>query len=250
MIAGPVAPTVAWKLGAQSDDPVADYLADIFTLPAIAGRPARHERPVRLRRRRACRWACSCIGNYFAEGTLLHAAHAFQQATDWHTAHAAAREAADERRVDAPRRSMRGYEVVIGIETHAQLSTAVEDLQPAPRPRSAPSRTRRPRGRPRAARHAAGDEPRRGRARDPLRPGGRRARSRRAAIFARKNYFYPDLPKGYQISQYEIPVVQGGAVEFFVGDDAQRVRLTRAHLEEDAGKSLHEDFHRPCPAST
>jgi len=59
------------------------------------------------------------------------------------------------------------------------------------------------------------------------------------SIFARKNYFYPDLPKGYQISQYETPVVQGGAVDFFVGEVAHRVQLTRAHLEEDAGKSLH-----------
>ena len=60
------------------------------------------------------------------------------------------------------------------------------------------------------------------------------------SIFARKNYFYPDLPKGYQISQYEIPVVAGGLV---TPVDGQPVRLTRAHLEEDAGKSLHEDFH-------
>ncbi len=60
------------------------------------------------------------------------------------------------------------------------------------------------------------------------------------SVFARKNYFYPDLPKGYQISQYEIPVVQGGEVEFFVGETPKKVRLTRAHLEEDAGKSLHE----------
>ncbi|MCE9660157.1 MAG: Asp-tRNA(Asn)/Glu-tRNA(Gln) amidotransferase subunit GatB [Burkholderiales bacterium] len=59
------------------------------------------------------------------------------------------------------------------------------------------------------------------------------------SVFARKNYFYPDLPKGYQISQYETPVVQGGAVEFFVGEVAHRVQLTRAHLEEDAGKSIH-----------
>src|SRR5215213_2185240 len=64
----------------------------------------------------------------------------------------------------------------------------------------------------------------------------------RRSIFARKNYFYPDLPKGYQISQYETPVVQGGAVEFFVGDIKHKVNLTRAHLEEDAGKSLHEDY--------
>src|SRR4029453_12342109 len=67
------------------------------------------------------------------------------------------------------------------------------------------------------------------------------------SIFARKNYFYPDLPKGYQISQYEIPVVQGGGVTFVVQAKQgaaylKTMRLTRAHLEEDAGKSLHEDF--------
>jgi aspartyl-tRNA(Asn)/glutamyl-tRNA(Gln) amidotransferase subunit B len=67
------------------------------------------------------------------------------------------------------------------------------------------------------------------------------------SVFARKNYFYPDLPKGYQISQYELPVVSGGGLTIRVssGDTASEkfVRLTRAHLEEDAGKSLHEDFH-------
>jgi len=83
VIAGPVAPTVAWKLGGNSDDPVASYLADIFTLPAsLAGLPGMSlpagfgeaSMPVGLQ----------LIGNYFQEGTLLHAAHAFQQATDWH----------------------------------------------------------------------------------------------------------------------------------------------------------------------
>lgn len=63
------------------------------------------------------------------------------------------------------------------------------------------------------------------------------------SIFARKNYFYPDLPKGYQISQFEIPVVQGGEVSFYLGEEKKTVRLVRAHLEEDAGKSLHEEFH-------
>jgi len=62
-------------------------------------------------------------------------------------------------------------------------------------------------------------------------------------VFARKNYFYPDLPKGYQISQYEIPVVQGGSIVIPGADGGKRIALTRAHLEEDAGKSLHEDFH-------
>ena len=83
VIAGPVAPTVAWKLGAKGSDPVANYLADIFTLPAsLAGLPGMSlpagfgegGMPVGLQ----------LIGNYFQEGTLLHAAHAFQQATDWH----------------------------------------------------------------------------------------------------------------------------------------------------------------------
>lgn len=63
------------------------------------------------------------------------------------------------------------------------------------------------------------------------------------SIFARKNYFYPDLPKGYQISQFELPVVQGGHIKIQVEDTEKTIRLTRAHLEEDAGKSLHEDFH-------
>lgn len=64
------------------------------------------------------------------------------------------------------------------------------------------------------------------------------------SIFARKNYFYPDLPKGYQISQFEEPIVSGGSVTIPLEDGSVKtVRLTRAHLEEDAGKSLHEDFH-------
>jgi aspartyl-tRNA(Asn)/glutamyl-tRNA(Gln) amidotransferase subunit A len=84
VIAGPVAPTVAWKLGANRADPVAAYLADIFTLPAsLAGLPGMSvpagfgdaSMPVGLQ----------LIGNYFDEGTLLHAAHALQQSTDWHT---------------------------------------------------------------------------------------------------------------------------------------------------------------------
>ncbi|OGA42967.1 MAG: aspartyl/glutamyl-tRNA amidotransferase subunit B [Betaproteobacteria bacterium RIFCSPLOWO2_12_FULL_63_13] len=63
------------------------------------------------------------------------------------------------------------------------------------------------------------------------------------SVFARKNYFYPDLPKGYQISQFELPIVQGGSIAIVFRDGEKIVRLTRAHLEEDAGKSLHEDFH-------
>ena len=64
----------------------------------------------------------------------------------------------------------------------------------------------------------------------------------RKSVFERKNYFYPDLPKGYQISQYEIPIVSGGSIETMLGDEVRVVGITRAHLEEDAGKSLHEQF--------
>lgn len=65
----------------------------------------------------------------------------------------------------------------------------------------------------------------------------------RRSVFARKNYFYPDLPKGYQISQYELPVVSRGQLTIHVDGQEKRIGITRAHLEEDAGKSLHEDFH-------
>ncbi len=63
------------------------------------------------------------------------------------------------------------------------------------------------------------------------------------SVFARKNYFYPDLPKGYQISQFELPIVGNGHLDIEVDGVSKRIGITRAHLEEDAGKSLHEDFH-------
>jgi aspartyl-tRNA(Asn)/glutamyl-tRNA(Gln) amidotransferase subunit B len=68
------------------------------------------------------------------------------------------------------------------------------------------------------------------------------ANVKRRSVFDRKNYFYPDLPKGYQISQMDLPVVEGGVITIQVGDEERKINLTRAHLEEDAGKSLHEDY--------
>ncbi len=139
-----------------------------------------------------------------------------------------------------------GYEVIIGFETHAQLSTHSKIFS--------------------RASTAFGAEPNtQACAVDLALPGTLPVMNKSAvqraiefglaigahiaprSIFARKNYFYPDLPKGYQISQFEIPVVQGGTVEFFLPEvkgvaEKRSVRLVRAHLEEDAGKSLHEDF--------
>ena len=144
--------------------------------------------------------------------------------------------------MNAPAPLVRGWEVVIGIETHAQLSTvskmfsgAATRFGAAPNTQACAVDLALPGTLPVPNRGAVARAIRFG-----LAVGAKVAP---LSIFARKNYFYPDLPKGYQISQYEVPVVQGGKVEFVL-DGAQRsVRLTRAHLEEDAGKSLHEDYH-------
>lgn len=141
-----------------------------------------------------------------------------------------------------PSKLVRGYEVVIGLETHAQLSTrskifsgASTAFGAAPNTQACAVDLALPGTLPVLNRAAVERAIRFGLAvKGTVAP---------RSIFARKNYFYPDLPKGYQISQYEIPVVQGGQVEFYVGDEKHVVRLTRAHLEEDAGKSLHEDYH-------
>ncbi len=138
------------------------------------------------------------------------------------------------------------WEVVIGLETHVQLSTQSKIFS--------------------GSSTAFGKEPnRQASAIDIALPGVLPVLNRGAverairfglaigaaiaptSIFARKNYFYPDLPKGYQISQYELPVVVGGTLSVQVGEGdkayEKTIQLTRAHLEEDAGKSLHEDFH-------
>jgi len=136
---------------------------------------------------------------------------------------------------------VQGYEVVIGFETHAQLSTQSKIFSRAPTAFGAEPNTQAcavdlalPGTLPVMNKGAVERAIELG-----LAVGAHIAET---SIFARKNYFYPDLPKGYQISQFEIPVVQGGEVSFFVGDEKKTVRLVRAHLEEDAGKSLHEDF--------
>ena len=144
---------------------------------------------------------------------------------------------------------IRGYEVVIGLETHAQLSTlskifsgASTAFGAAPNTQACAVDLALPGTLPVMNRAAVDRAIRLG-----LAVGAKVAP---VSIFARKNYFYPDLPKGYQISQYETPVVQGGAVQFLLAGQPRTVHLTRAHLEEDAGKSLHEGYQgedgRPC----
>jgi aspartyl-tRNA(Asn)/glutamyl-tRNA(Gln) amidotransferase subunit B len=136
---------------------------------------------------------------------------------------------------------IRGYEVVIGLETHAQLSTLSKIFSGASTRFGAAPNTQA------CAVDLAlpGTLPvmNKGAVERAIRFGlAVQAKVAPLSIFARKNYFYPDLPKGYQISQYETPVVQGGQIDFVLHGAPRSVRLTRAHLEEDAGKSLHEDF--------
>jgi aspartyl-tRNA(Asn)/glutamyl-tRNA(Gln) amidotransferase subunit B len=138
------------------------------------------------------------------------------------------------------------WEIVIGLETHAQLNTASKIFSGASTAFGAAPNTQAcavdialPGVLPVLNRGAVERAIRFG-----LAVGGRVAPR---SVLARKNYFYPDLPKGYQISQYELPVIAGGGLTIRVGAGGtaseKYVRLTRAHLEEDAGKSLHEDFH-------
>jgi aspartyl-tRNA(Asn)/glutamyl-tRNA(Gln) amidotransferase subunit B len=134
------------------------------------------------------------------------------------------------------------WEIVIGLETHAQLTTASKIFSGASTAFGAAPNTQAsaidialPGVLPVLNKGAVERAIRFG-----LAVGGRIAAR---SIFARKNYFYPDLPKGYQISQYESPVVSGGQLAILVDGVEKVVQLTRAHLEEDAGKSLHEDYH-------
>jgi len=135
------------------------------------------------------------------------------------------------------------WETVIGLEIHTQLATRSKIFSGAPTAFGAKPNTQAcaidlglPGVLPVLNESAVALAVRFGKAID--------AEIARRSIFARKNYFYPDLPKGYQISQYELPVVGRGRVEIVLDDGAvKKIGVTRAHLEEDAGKSLHEDFH-------
>jgi len=135
------------------------------------------------------------------------------------------------------------WEIVIGLETHAQLNTLSKIFSGAPTAYGAEPNTQAcavdialPGVLPVFNRVAAEKAVKFG-----LAIG---ARINRRSVFERKNYFYPDLPKGYQTTQLALPIVaEGGTLQIQVGDREKTVRITRAHLEEDAGKSLHEDFH-------
>ena len=136
---------------------------------------------------------------------------------------------------------VRGYEVVIGFETHTQLTTQSKIFSRASTAFGAAPNTQA--SAVDFALPGALPVMNKGAVQRAIEFGlAVNAHIAESSVFARKNYFYPDLPKGYQISQFDIPVVQGGSVEFFLEGQKKSVRLVRAHLEEDAGKSLHDEF--------
>ena len=211
VIMGPTAPTTAFKLGEKSDDPVSMYLSDIYTIAVnLAGLPGMsvpcgfgdNGLPVGLQ----------IVGNYFAEARMLNVAHQYQLATDWHqrmpllTPHPS----------PLTRYLIMQWEVVIGLETHAQLNTVTKIFSGAATAYGAEPNTQAcavdlalPGVLPVFNRAAAEKAVRFG-----LAVG---ARINRKSVFERKNYFYPDLPKGYQTTQLELPIVaEGGTLRIQV----------------------------------
>ncbi len=245
LIAGPTAPGVAWDLGAKQDDPVQVYLDDLYTIPVnLAGLPGMSIPCGFGARGRP--WACSSSAT---TGTRRACSPPPTPSSRPPTGMPACPRASTDAPAPHAHADIHGFhppamtwETVIGLETHAQLTTASKIFSGASTAFGAPPNTQAcavdlalPGTLPVLNRAAVERAIRFG-----IAVGGTIAP---ASVFARKNYFYPDLPKGYQISQYELPVVSGGSLAIVVGEADKRVRLTRAHLEEDAGKSLHEDFH-------
>ena len=231
MIIGPTAPTTAFPIGAKTDDPVQMYLNDIFTIAGNLDRRAGD-----------CRFPAASTRKGLPVGLQIQGNH-FRRSADPRTSRIATSRrptgtARARRQADA---SMK-WEVVIGLETHTQLSTRRRSSR-ARRPRSAQRRTRQasavdialPGVLPVLNQGAVERAIRFG-----LAVGGT---INRRSVFARKNYFYPDLPKGYQICQYEIPVVQGGEVAIVSPTRARSRCGSRARTSRRTPASrLHEDF--------
>ena len=230
----PTSPTVAFELGALVDDPLAMYACDLFTLPVnLAGLPGlsipsglSEGLPVGLQ----------LIGPAFSENTLLAAGHALEGAFGVRPRAAAPRRNLG---MSAPRTSIpEGWEAVIGLEIHVQLNTRskmfcrCENVPGGePNTRICPVCTAHPGVLP---------VPNRAAIEKSILVGialGSRIAER--SIFYRKNYFYPDSPKAYQISQYDEPLCVGGSLDVLGPDGTETVRFVRAHLEEDAAKTIH-----------
>ena len=252
MITGPTAPTAAFRIGAKTDDPVKMYLNDIFTIAAnLTGAPAlsipcgfdRNGMPIGLQLQ----------GHSFTEARLLDVAHRFQQATDWHrripamAAHEPPAGPSARALLSRPKPCTQGGRHELGNRHRARdprpALDRVEDLlRRVDRLRRGAEHAGLRRGH-RAARRAPGAESRRRRARDPLRPRRRRDDQPRAACSRARTTSTPTCRRATRSRSSRSPSCRAARSTSRRRAARRRVRLTRAHLEEDAGKSLHEDFH-------
>ena len=226
LLIGPTTPTPAFAIGAKVDDPITMYSERHLHHRRQSRGAARAVAALRLRRRAAHGPA--------ADRTALFRREAAECGASIPNGHRLAHSNA------ARVRAMSDWEVVIGLEIHAQLATKSKIFSGSATAYGAPPNSQAnlvdlaypgvlPVLNAEAVRMAV---------KFGLSIGAEVARR---SVFARKNYFYPDLPKGYQISQYELPVVKRGKLAIMLDDGAVKtIGITRAHLEEDAGKSLHE----------
>ncbi len=229
VVMAPVAPTTAFKLGEKTDDPLTMYLSDIFTISVnLAGLPGMSMPcgyddkglPIGLQ----------IIGAPFSEETIFRVGDAYEKIAALQTA----------RIENLKSMNTEKYEAVIGLEVHAHLSTKSKmfcgcstAFGAQPNENVCPRCMGMPGVLPVLNRQAVELAVRAGLA--------AHCEIARESIFDRKSYFYPDLPKGYQISQYLTPICKGGYIEIALkSGETKRVRLTRIHLEEDAGKNIHE----------
>ena len=219
----PTTPTPAFKIGSKSEDPVAMYASDLATIPVnMAGLPGlsipcgfSNGMPVGMQ----------IIGKSFDEATILKVGHTYQQKTDHH--------------MKQPGDLVMAYEVVIGIEVHAQLKTNTKlfcgcstKFGDDPNANVCPVCLGMPGALPVLNKKAVEMAIIAGLALN--------CTVKNRSVFSRKNYFYPDLPKGYQISQFDLPICEGGELEVVVDGQPKKIGITRIHMEEDAGKLVHQ----------
>ena len=230
IIIGPTSPHTAFNRGAKTD-PVAMYLEDIYTVAVnLAGLPGMSV-PAGLAN--GLPVGMHLVASDFAESRLLNVAHQFQLNTDWHRLRATAFEEGTDME----------WEAVIGLEVHVSLSTNTKLFSGTASIFGAEPNTEAnifdlamPGTLPVLNKEALRMAVKFGLAID--------AEIGKRSVFDRKNYFYPDLPKGYQVTQLNFPTVGKGSLTITLEDGSERqIGVTRAHIEENAGKSLHEDFH-------
>ena len=246
LLVGPTSPTVAFRIGEKADDPLAMYLSDVFTIPV---EPGRQRPPSR------CLPGCpdglpvglQIIGPGADEATVLRAAWAFEQDLD--SPPDPPRSEVQRDPMSAGRSGPAATRRSSGSSATVELATRTKMFCGCPTAFGAPPNTHVCPVCLGAARLAARPQREGHRVRDPHRPRPAAAGSPEL-LFHRKNYFYPDMPKNFQISQYDLPLCVDGHLDVEVDGETRRIGITRVHLEEDTGKTSTSGRPGASPAPT